>query len=111
MPKRLSDKVLMQAIAKNDRAETEWSDFLKEAKASHLVDIFEDLRVTEEALRIGTMPEMMDTVGFMCCQPISVPAIRLAIGLAVIRVRVELIARANGPTEDGSPSRSPDDSD
>ena len=89
------DKSLeMQAIAQNDRSETEWSDFLRGSDAVHLCDIFSDLRLAEEALRLGTTPDMLTTVNAVCMHPMSVAALRLAVGLAVIRVRTELVERA-----------------
>lgn len=94
-------KFIMQAIASNDREETEWSDFIRTADAMHLCDIFRDLRIAEEALRHGTTAAMLKDINFVCCHPLSVAAMRLAVATAVVRVRSELIERARAGRQPG----------
>jgi len=98
MAKSKCSATVMQAIAKNDVGETQWNRFLESSEVSHLIDIFEDLRISEEMLCRATTPLMMQHLDFMCAQPMSVAAARLAIGLAVVRLRAELIARASPGT-------------
>jgi len=97
-------KFILQSIARNDREETFWTDWLQRADAIHLCDILRDLAIAEKTLADGTSAAMLDDINFVCMQPISVAAQRLAFGVALHRVRAELIRRVE---EGDIPSKGP----
>lgn len=99
---KMDNKHVMQAISRNDRDETKWSEWLSEQTPDMLCDLLMDLGTAEATFNEHTTDPMMKDIGFVAMHPMSVAAYRFALGVALHRLRKELISRVTPPSAEGS---------